>query len=197
MSTENDVSFDHLEDDMSLEENSYEKEQRYERIRAENTLTWKDYEDDMSSEENSSKNTSSEENLSNKDVSNKDVFLKIVEDSSVLKILHENESITYDKIYTLPILKGINIEILIKLYSGSYSFNLAELISLIKSLSFLDCKKLREVLLYTKIIYSSFLSHEYSLILDDNILKELNDIVVDEYDHYWMGAVKYGSLELY
>lgn len=118
---------------------------------------------------------------------------KIILESTVLSEMNDSNKITEKDIYDLLFLKSYSFEMIIKLYSKSYDFNKSELIDLIRCLSFLDSERLNEILLFTKLFHSEININ----LLDDNLVKCYEEIIINTSLEKWEIIVQNGFLNLY
>lgn len=119
---------------------------------------------------------------------------RIIEDSSILFDMNENEKLTIDIISQIISENGSSLKNLIKLYNYEYDFfEEHEIMSIIKTLSFLDSKKLNEMLLFVKLYRKDI---NISL-LDDNLILQFNSIKIENEEEKWKDIIKYGFIDLY
>lgn len=96
------------------------------------------------------------------------IFDEFVNDSEVLLVMRDDSELS--EVYeSLP--KNFDLELVYKMYVGSYDFDADEMLHLIKILNFVNNKYLEDILVLCK-----FMKFEISEYFDDNLLLMYNEI---------------------
>lgn len=120
---------------------------------------------------------------------------KLIDDSEFLLGLSDNrKDITENMVIEILTINNIDINLILRLYNNQYNFSIDQSTNLIKSLHFLLCEKLEEIILYIKLFNRNIFNEE---IFNEDIKNVFKKMDVGEYSEDWKNIIKHGKLDLY